>query len=129
MSVRIPRRLTVFGAALITISGVVNTVLGVRIGAVLYDPYPGGKMGHVGIIAGIVAVAIGFVIWFGVVRLYDDRRRGRLALAGLLTVILGHAGAVAGAIYVGTLGLALCYTAGAWALVLAARGPRTKAAD
>jgi hypothetical protein len=129
MNVRIPRRLAVFGAALITVSGVLNAALGLKIDALLYDVYPGGKMGHVGIIAGLAAIAIGLVLWLGIIRLYDPARRGRLALAGLLTVVLGHVGGVVGAIYVGTLGVALCYTAGIWALVLAVRGVRAPAAD
>jgi uncharacterized BrkB/YihY/UPF0761 family membrane protein len=97
---------------------VVNAALGVSIDALYYDPYPGGNMGHVGIIAGIAAIILGLMIVFLVVPLYNRQKRTYIAIAGLLTVILGHLGAVAGAIYVGTTGLLLCYIGGFWAIVL-----------
>ncbi len=80
-------------------------------------------MGHVGVIAGLIAIVLGITIVFVVVPLYDRRKRWLLALAGLLTIVIGHAGAIAGAIYVGTLGVILCYAAGIWLLVTAAIGP------
>ena len=107
------------GGYLIIASGVVNAALGMSIGALYYDPYPGGNMGHVGIIAGIAAIILGLVVVLFVVPLYDRQQRIYIALAGLLTVILGHLGAIAGAIYVGTAGLLLCYVAGFWTLILA----------
>lgn len=122
MDLRIPKRIATVGGVLISISGVVNAVLGARIGAPLYDAYPGGRMGHVGIIAGVAAIAIGLVIVFVVVSIYKRRNRGLVLLAGILTIVLGHLGAIAGAIYIGTVGVALCYTAGIWVLVEAARG-------
>ena len=109
---RVPRKLAFIGGLLIALSGVANIILGAQIGALLYDVYPGGKMGHVGIIAGIAAAVIGLVILFLVLPFYKQRNRGLIALGGVLTVILGHLGAVAGAIYVGTVGLLLCYIAG-----------------
>ncbi len=114
---RIPKRLALIGGILIAASGVVNAILGLSIGALYYDVYPGGKMGHVGILAGIAAIALGILIVFCVRPLYDKQKRRYIALGGILTVILGHLGAVTGAIYVGTLGLLLCYIAGFWALV------------
>lgn len=122
MNVRIPKRIATTGGVLISASGVVNAVLGVRIGALLYDAYPGGKMGHVGIIAGVAAIAIGLVIVFLVVPLYQRTNRGVVALAGILTMVLGHVGAIAGAIYVGTVGMLLCYITGIWILVAAVIG-------
>lgn len=40
------------GGLLIAISGAVNIILGAQIGAILYTVYPGGYMGHVGIVDG-----------------------------------------------------------------------------
>jgi len=116
---RIPKKLAFIGGLLIGVSGVVNAALGVSIGALYYDVYPGGNMGHVGIVAGIAAIVLGIVIIFAVVPLFRKQKRGYIALGGILTVVLGHLGAVSGAIYVGTLGLLLCYVAGFWALVIA----------
>jgi len=111
-----PRILAFAGGLLIIISGVVNAILGVQIGAILYDAYPGGNMGHVGIVAGIGAMLIGLIIVFAVLPLYSKQKRWLVAIGGILTVILGHLGAVWGAIYVGTVGLLLCYIAGFWTL-------------
>ncbi len=123
MNTKTPKRLAAVGGALLSASGLVNAVLGARIGALVYDAYPGGRMGHVGVIAGLIAIVLGITIVFVVVPLYDRRKRWLLALAGLLTIVIGHAGAIAGAIYVGTLGVILCYAAGIWLLVTAAIGP------
>ena len=76
-------------------------------------------MGHVGVIAGITAIFLGLIIIILIVPLYDCQKSIYYGLAGLLTVILGHLGAIAGAIYLGTLGLLLCYIAGFWAIALA----------
>ena len=119
MNIRIPKRLAKIGGVLLAISGVINTALGIRIGAIFYDVYPGGKMGHVGIIAGFVAVIIGLAIIFLIVRLYDQRSVRHVVAGGLLTIILGHLGAIAGAIHIGTVGVLLCYIAGVWTIVLA----------
>ncbi|KPK62694.1 MAG: hypothetical protein AMS21_07275 [Gemmatimonas sp. SG8_38_2] len=122
MKVEIPKKVATVGGTLLSISGLMNAVLGARIGALVYDAYPGGRLGHVGIIAGLVAIVLGMIIVFVVVPLYDRRNRWLLAFAGLLTIVLGHAGAVAGAIYVGTVGVILCYIAGLWLLVATAWG-------
>jgi hypothetical protein len=114
-----PKKIATMGAALIVVSGVVNTILGAKIGAVLYEIYPGGKMGHVGVIAGVAALVIGFVIVFIAVPLYRHGNRRLVVAGGTLTVILGHVGAVAGALYIGTLGALLCYIAGLWVIVAA----------
>jgi hypothetical protein len=92
VKVETPKRIATIGGILLSVSGVVNAVLGARIGALVYDTYPGGKMGHVGV------------------------------LVGLLAIVIGHAGAVAGAIYIGTVGVVLCYAAGIWVLIAAVRG-------
>jgi uncharacterized BrkB/YihY/UPF0761 family membrane protein len=115
---RVQKKLAMIGGYLIIASGVVNAALGMSIGALYYDPYPGGNMGHVGIIAGFAAIILGLIIVFLVVPLYDKQKRVYIALAGLLTVILGHLGAVAGAIYVGTVGLLFCYIAGFWTITM-----------
>ena len=122
MNLRIPERNATFGGVLISVSGVVNALLGMQIGAKFYDAYPGGKMGHVGIIAGVAAIAIGLAIVFFVVPIYRRTNRIVIALGGILTIVLGHVGAVAGAIYIGTVGMLLCYIAGIWLLVAAAIG-------
>ena len=129
INVKIPRKLAFAGGLLIAISGAINAILGALIGAMVYDVYPGGNMGHVGVIAGIGAIFIGSLILFGVVRLYKQQRRGLIALGGALTVILGHVGSVWGVIYVGTLGLLLCYIAGFWMLAAAACMGRRSRAD
>jgi hypothetical protein len=112
MKPRIPERLALVGVLLIRLSGVVNIILGAQIGALVYGVYPGGRIGHVGIIAGIGAVILGVVLIFAVRPPYMQQRRGLVALGGILTVVLGHLGAVWGAIYVGTVGLLLCFFAG-----------------
>jgi hypothetical protein len=122
MNLRIPKRIAKIGGVLIAISGVVNTVLGAHIGAILYDAYPGGKMGHVGIIAGLAAIVIGLIIVMLVTPLYERTSRRFLVLGGVLTIVLGHIGGIAGAIYVGTVGVALCYVAGIWVIVRAVFG-------
>jgi hypothetical protein len=119
---RIPSRLATVGGILITVSGVMNAALGVRIGALWYDIYPGGRMGHVGIIAGACATAIGFIILLVVIPIYERRDRGLIVLGSILTIVLGHLGAISGALYIGTVGMILCYVAGIWLLVIAARG-------
>ncbi len=124
MNLRVPKRIAKIGGVLITISGVVNAVLGARIGATVYDAYPGGKMGHVGIIAGITATAIGLIIVFLIVPIYERRNRGFVVFGGVLTIVLGHLGAIAGAIYVGTVGMVLCYAAGVWAIGVMVWGHR-----
>ena len=112
-----PGRLTSIGGALIIVSGLVSLVVALTFGAVLYEVDPNGLFGHVGIVAGLVAVAIGaFLFWFG--RL-ERTTPARLVLAGIVTIVFGHLGAVAGALLVGTAGVLLCYAAGVWFLVQA----------
>ena len=121
MKTKLPRKIAVTGGSLIALSGLLNLFLGIQIGAIYYYPYPGGKMGHVGIIAGLIAIGLGLVILLGLPRLYDNPSRQIRILGCILTPILGHAGAVFGALYVGTLGVFLCYLAGIWLLVLTLR--------
>ncbi len=126
MNLNMPSKIAKLGGVLIGISGVVNAILGMRIGATLYDVYPGGKMGHVGVIAGIAAVAIGLIIVFLVVPIYRKKNRLFILVGGLLTIVIGHIGGIAGAIYIGTAGVALCYTAGIWVIVVVMSGLRRK---
>jgi len=121
MKRHIPERLATIGGILISVSGLLNTILGLQIGAIYYEVYPGGNMGHVGMVAGLAALVLGIAIVFPVATLYRKDNRRHLFLAGILTIILGHLGAIAGALYIGTLGLILCYIAGIWILLAAFR--------
>lgn len=112
---------------MVILSGILNFILGLRIGAVYYEPYPGGRMGHVGMIAGVIAILIGLAILYGLPRLYGHSSRQIRILGAGLTLILGHAGAVFGALYVGTLGVFLCYLAGIWLLVIFFKEARSNA--
>jgi len=97
------------GGVIIFLSGIASIVLGLKTKEPFYDVYPGGKMGHIGIHAGVTAVIIGLVIIFGIVQLYDSMNTNSLIVGAILTIILGHIGAVAGAMYVGTLSRSLLY--------------------
>ena len=111
------RKIAAAGGIFILLSGLLNIVLGAQIGALHYYPYPGGKMGHVGITAGIAAVLIGLGILFYLPRLYISDSRKLRILGSVLTMVLGHLGAIFGALYLGTLGVFLCYLAGIWLLI------------
>jgi len=117
MTKKLPRKIVIAGGILIVLSGILNTILGIQISAVYYYPYPGGKMGHVGIIAGLIAILIGLAIIFLLPHLYESRYRILRLLGGLLTAVLGHAGAVFGALYVGTAGVVICYIGAIWLLI------------
>ena len=114
------------GGIFIILSGILNLVLGIQIGALHYYPYPGGKMGHVGITAGTAAILIGILISFALPLLYKHQDRRLRILGGFLTFILGHAGAVFGALYVGTIGVILCYVGGIWLLIWFFRLPKMR---
>jgi hypothetical protein len=118
MNENIPRKIAAAGGIFITLSGILNLILGIQIGALHYYPYPGGKMGHVGITAGVAAILLGVLIAFALPLLYEKQDRRLRILGGFLTVILGHAGAVFGALYVGTVGVILCYLGGIWLMVI-----------
>lgn len=111
------KKLAEVGGALIFFSGIINALLGVKIGALLYEVYPGGNFGHVGILAGIGVILIGLIIIFGIVRIYESKNRLYILLGGLLTIVVGHIGGIAGAIYVGTVGVLLCYITGIWLII------------
>jgi hypothetical protein len=113
-----PRKIATAGGIFITLSGILNFVLGIQIGALHYYPYPGGKMGHVGITAGLAAIGIGLVITFALPRMYLHQNRKLRILGSVLTFILGHIGAVFGALFVGTVGVILCYVGGIWLLII-----------
>jgi len=111
------KKLAEVGGELIFISGIVNALLGVKIGALFYEVYPGGYFGHVGILAGIGAILIGLIIILGIVRIYESKNRWYILLGGLLTIVVGHIGGIVGAIYVGTVGVLLCYITGIWLII------------
>ena len=117
MSYTTHKKLTEVGGSLIFVSGIVNILLGAKIGALLYEVYPGGNFGHVGILAGLVAIIIGLIINFGIVRIYQSNNRSYILLGGFLTIVVGHIGGIAGAIYIGTVGVILCYISGIWLIV------------
>ena len=101
----IPRRIAIAAGILILLSGITNLVLGIQIGALLYYPYPGGKMGHVGITAGLAAIGIGLGMIYLLPKLYNHPQKRWRITGAVLTFISGHAGAVFGALYVGTASL------------------------
>ena len=104
--------LATIGGVLILASGVLSLILGLATGALWYEPDPNGIFGHIGLLAGLSDVAIGAIIlWLARTQYPHKKRR---ILAGILTMVLGHLGAIAGALLVGTAGMALCYIAGVW---------------
>ena len=105
-------KLALTGGILIVASGLVSIWVGGRAGYMLSQPDPGGLFGHVGILAGIAAILIGSVlVW---IALHEPAGSLGKVIFGLLTVVLGHLGAIAGALLVGTAGLILCYVTGIW---------------
>ncbi len=81
-------------------------------------------MGHVGITAGLAAIGIGLVITFALPRMYLHQNRRLRILGSAFTFILGHAGAVFGALYVGTVGMILCYLGGVWLMIGFLKDPK-----
>ncbi len=109
------RKLALFGGALIAASGIVSAWVGGRAGHLGYEPDPGGLFGHVGMLAGLAALVIGGVlVW---IALHEPPGAVGKVVVGLLTAVLGHLGAIAGALLVGTAGVLLCYVAGLWLVV------------
>jgi hypothetical protein len=120
------KRIAQLGGLLIFISGVVNLLLGIQVGAVFYEIYPGGRLGHVGIVSGLVAIVMGvLLVHVAAPRLgragdtsqefggeLGPRRRKRGAV---LVFSLALMGSITGALYVGTAGMALCCVAAGWA--------------
>jgi hypothetical protein len=113
---KIPGVLATVGGALILASGVLSLALGLSTGSLGYEPDPNGIFGHIGILAGLAAMAIGAsIVWLA--RTQYPHRPRRI-IAGILTALLGHLGAIAGALLVGTAGMALCYVAGVWLIIV-----------
>lgn len=108
-------KLAFLGGILIVASGLVSIWIAVNAGLMFYEPDPGGVFGHVGVWAGIVAIVIGSVlVW---IALHEPAGpMGKIA-AGLLTVVFGQLGAMAGALLVGTAGALLSYVTGIWLIV------------
>jgi hypothetical protein len=116
---RLRVRLALIGGILIIGSGLVSIWVGGRAGYLTYEPDPGGVFGHVGILAGVAAILIGSaLVW---IALHEPTSSLRKVAVGLLTMVLGHLGAVAGALLVGTAGLVLSYVAGIWLVVTGVR--------
>ena len=116
MNPKVPRILATIGSLLIFASGVVSLVLGLSTGSLRYEPDPNGVFGHIGILAGLAAMAIGAVIVWLARTQYPHK--GRRIIAAILTMALGHLGAITGALLVGTAGMALCYIAGVWLIIV-----------
>ena len=122
MKTQTPVLFTKIGGVLIFLSGIISLVVALTFGAVLYEVDPNGLFGHVGILAGLAAMLIGgFLFWLSS---REHKTRRQLVVAGLLTIVFGHIGAVAGAMLVGTAGVFICYVAGIWFFVLATRYKR-----
>jgi hypothetical protein len=112
-------KLALTGGILIVASGLVSIWIGGRAGYMLYQPDPGGVFGHVGIWAGVAAIVIGSIlIW---IARHEPASPSAKMVAGLLTVLLGHLGAMAGALLIGTAGVLLCYLTGIWLIVRGVR--------
>jgi len=72
--------------------------------------------GHIGIVNGIIALIIGgFLFWLSRQEIISTLKT---ILAGILMIVVGHLGAVMGALLVGTAGVLMCYIAGIWHIVL-----------
>jgi len=115
MSRSIPRTLGTTGGAFILASGIVSAWFGWRNDLLIYEPDPGGRFGHIGITTGIAAVVIGVAIIVLAVRRCESRR-GKL-ISAVILMALGHAGAITGALIIGTAGMILCYVAGIWLII------------
>jgi lysylphosphatidylglycerol synthetase-like protein (DUF2156 family) len=115
MNQEMPRVLATIGGVLILASGVLSLILGLATGALWYEPDPNGIFGHIGLLAGLSAVAIGAVIVWLTRTQYPHKKRR--IIAAILTMVLGHLGAIAGALLVGTAGMVLCYIAGVWLII------------
>ena len=113
------KKLALAGGVLIVASGLVSIWIGARAGFMQYQPDPGGLFGHVGILAGVIAIVIGGVLTW--IALHEPAGPLSKVLVGLLTVFLGHLGAIAGALLVGTAGMLLCYVSGIWLVVRGVR--------
>jgi hypothetical protein len=112
-----PRKLILkIGAILIILSGLVSIAISIPEGAVYNEVDPNEIFGHIGIVNGSVAVIIGvFLLWFSRLSIITPFKT---ILAGIMMVVLGHIGAIAGALLVGTAGVLLCYIAGVWSIVI-----------
>jgi hypothetical protein len=115
MNSQIPRVLATIGGVLIFASGLLSLGLGLGTGSLWYEPDPNGIFGHIGILAGLSAMAIGAIIlWLA--RIQYPHKKHRI-MAAILTMALGHLGAIMGALLVGTAGMILCYIAGVWLII------------
>jgi hypothetical protein len=132
------KRIAQLGGVLIFISGVVSLLLGVQVGAFVYEIYPGGRMGHVGIISGLVAMVMGIMTVHVAAPRIDPvgvpapagstdqggaagstaaptETKRRVRRGAFFVFACGLLGAITGALYVGTLGMFFCCVAAGWA--------------
>ncbi|MGD8306183.1 MAG: hypothetical protein PVF17_05985 [Ignavibacteria bacterium] len=111
-----PQLVLMIGAILILLSGIVSLAISIPIGATYNAVDPNELFGHIGVVNGIAALIIGgFLLWLS---RQNYSTSLRLLITGLLSIVIGHIGAIAGALLVGTTGLLLCYVAGVWFIVL-----------
>lgn len=119
------KKLAIAGGVLIVASGFVSIWIGGLAGYMLYEPDTNELFGHVGLLAGVAAILIGWaLIWMA---LHEPTGSLGKVMVGLLTVFLGQLGAIAGALLIGTAGVLLCYVAGIWLLVMGVRSLRATA--
>jgi hypothetical protein len=121
MNLRLPKIIAKLGGLLIAAGGIVNVGLGANLGS-LFDDVPGGTLGLAGITSGVISIIIGLSVTFLVTSMYDRSDRGHVLIAGVMTIVLGYLGTVAGLMFVGTVGVVLCWVAGVWTMVVAAAG-------
>lgn len=111
-----PELVLKIGSVLIMLSGFVSLIISIPIGAAFNKIDPNGLFGHIGIINGIIAIIIGcLLLWFSIQKYLFPFRT---ILNGILTIVIGHIGAIYGALLIGTVGLILCYTSGVWFIVI-----------
>lgn len=117
---KIRRLILRVGAVLIFLSGIVSIVVSIPIKAVYNGVDPNGLFGHIGIVNGILAMLIGvFLFWLS---RQEIKHALFIIISGIFMLVVGHLGAVMGALLVGTAGLLLCYIAGFWSIGLGIKG-------
>jgi hypothetical protein len=104
------------GAVLIFLSGIVSLAVSIPAKVVYNGVDPNGLFGHIGIVNGILAMIIGgFLFWLS---RQVFKNAFLTILSGVLMIVVGHIGAIMGALLVGTAGVLLCYITGFWSIGL-----------
>ncbi len=111
-----PQFILKIGALLILVSGIISIAISIPINAMYNKVDPYGIFGHIGIINGLAAMLFGSVLFWLSRRSFSTPVQ-KIVL-GIIVMVTGHIGAIAGALLVGTAGLLLCYIAGVWFIVL-----------